>query len=123
MEEGNYTDIKIGRDVNGNVVSGQVHGNVTINNFESNQNVFETATEIRQIIENLETNYSTGSTSGKMALASEAINRIENNPRLRQRALSAIKVGGTQALSQALNHPVASFIIAALEDWQKSGRT
>jgi hypothetical protein len=33
---------------------------------------------------------------------------------------SALKTGGIQALGQLLNHPAATFVIAALEDWQKS---
>jgi hypothetical protein len=33
---------------------------------------------------------------------------------------SLIKTGGIQALGQMLNHPAATFAIAALEDWQKS---
>ena len=55
-----------------------------------------------------------------MAVATEAINRIENNPKLMARILSALKAGSVQAFEQALNHPAASFVIGALKDWQKS---
>lgn len=48
------------------------------------------------------------------------VGTIENNHTLRQRVLSALKTGGIQALGQILNHPAATFVIAALEDWQKS---
>jgi hypothetical protein len=48
--------------------------------------------------------------------------RILNRPTaaLGDRIVSALKTGGIQALGQMLNHPAASFAIAALEDWQKS---
>jgi hypothetical protein len=36
------------------------------------------------------------------------------------RILSALKTGGIQALGQMLNHPFSTFVIAALEDWEKS---
>jgi hypothetical protein len=56
----------------------------------------------------------------KKAVAIALTQSIENNHTLRQRVLSALKTGGIQALGQMLNHPAASFAIAALEDWQKS---
>jgi hypothetical protein len=36
------------------------------------------------------------------------------------RLLSAGKAGGIAAIEQFLNHPLASFVMAALEDWQKT---
>jgi hypothetical protein len=55
-----------------------------------------------------------------MQLATEAVTRIEGNANLTQRVTSAVQAGGTSALGQLLNHPAASFVIAALEDWQKT---
>ena len=55
-----------------------------------------------------------------MAVATTAIQRIENNSNLRQRVLSALKTGGIQALGKMLDHPASTFVIAALEDWQKN---
>ena len=55
--------------------------------------------------------------SGRMAVATEAIQRIENNPPLMQKVISALRAGGAAALEQSLSHPAASFVIAALEDW------
>jgi hypothetical protein len=48
-----------------------------------------------------------------MMVATEAIKRIENDPKLVQRILSALKAGGTEALAQFLNHPAASFVIGS----------
>jgi hypothetical protein len=37
--------------------------------------------------------------------------------------LSALKAGGVSAFEQLLNHPAASFVIGALEDWKNSQGT
>lgn len=84
------------------------------------RNIAEVAAEIQQLLEQLEKSYSTNTTIEKMAVASEAIKLIEGNQGLYQRIISALKAGSTQALAQYLNHPLASFVIAAFEDWQKS---
>ncbi|MEA5570410.1 hypothetical protein [Calothrix sp. UHCC 0171] len=74
----------------------------------------------QQLLNQLSQTYPTTTTSEKMTVASAAIQHIENNHTLRQRVLSALKTGGIPALGQMLNHPAATFAIAALDDWQKS---
>ena len=54
-----------------------------------------------------------------MTVATEAIKHIDSNPKLHERVLSALKAGGVQALGQLLDHPAASFVIGAIEDWQQ----
>ena len=54
-----------------------------------------------------------------MKLATEVMERIESNPNLMKRIFSALKAGGISAFEQALNHPAASFVIGALEDWKE----
>lgn len=120
--------IKIGTGIGVSPVSGTVTGNVSsevkdsFNTYtqEQKQNLAEAAAEIQQLLIQLEKSYPTDTTTGKMTVATEAIKRIENDPKLVKRILSALKAGGTQALAQFLNHPAASFVIGALEDWQKS---
>ena len=46
--------------------------------------------------------------------------QIDTNPTLTACIFSALKVGSVKALEQFLNHPVASFVIGALEDWEKT---
>ncbi len=53
-------------------------------------------------------------------IASQAIQRIDSDPKLTDRILSALKTGGISALDSLLDHPAASFVIAALEDWQQT---
>jgi DNA-directed RNA polymerase alpha subunit len=99
-------------------VAGNVEGDFNVN--PQQQTLLEAAKEIQQLLNQLSQTYPTTTTTEKMEVASAAIQRIENNYTLRQRVLSALKTGGIQALGQMLNHPAATFVIAALEDWQKS---
>ena len=78
----------------------------------------EAAAEIQALLEQLEKSYPTDTTTGKMALAMEAIAQIDSNPNLTARILSALQAGSIKAFEQFLNHPAASFVIGALEDWQ-----
>ncbi len=84
------------------------------------QNLAEAATEIQKLLEQLGKSYPTDTTLGKMQVAAETIKAIENNPMIAERVTSALKASSIQALAQLLNHPAASFVISALEDWQKT---
>jgi hypothetical protein len=118
-----------------NVSGGQIHGGMqaaqgnnnvqtstTYSSQEEKQPIAEAAAEIQKLLEELSQSYPTNTTSGKMALAAEATKRIENNPTLMQKTISALRAGGTAALEQLLSHPAASFVIAALEDWNNNSQ-
>ncbi len=92
---------------------------VTYNTAGERQTLAEAAAEIQQLLEQLDKTYSTDTTTEKMRVAAEVVEQIDRSPTLTGRILSALKAGGIQALGQALNHPAASFVIGALEDWQK----
>ena len=87
------------------------------------QSLAEAAAEIQKLLEQLDKSYPIDTTLGKMQVAAETIKAIENNPMRAERVTSALKAGGVQALAQLLNHPAASFVIGALEDWQKTKST
>ncbi|MBW4570208.1 MAG: CHAT domain-containing protein [Tolypothrix carrinoi HA7290-LM1] len=106
---GNYNE-----RIEGNYVQGNYYAS------SEKQNLTEVAAEIQKLLEQLDKSYSTDTTLGKMQVAAETIKSIENNPSLVERILSASKAGGVQAFGQLLNHPAASFVIGALEDWQKT---
>ena len=91
----------------------------TINEAQQ-QSLAETAAEIQELLKQLEKSYPTETTTGKMALAAEVMAQIDSNPNLKARILSALKVGSVKAFEQFLSHPAASFVIGALEDWQKT---
>lgn len=122
MEE---RSIKIGTNIGSPLNLGYVGGNVesdftnSFNTHANEKNLAEAAAEIQQLLEQLEKSYSADTTSGKMAIATEAIQHIEKDLTLRQKIFSALKAGGLKAFEQALSHPAASFLVAALEDWQK----
>ena len=84
------------------------------------QTLAEAAEEIQALLEQLEKSYPTDTTTGKMALATETIQRIDNNRNLTERILSALQVGSIKAFEQFLSHPAASFVVGALEDWKAS---
>ncbi len=56
----------------------------------------------------------------QMMIATEALARIEGDKSLSERVLNALKASGVSAFEQILNHSAASFVIGALEDWQKT---
>jgi len=84
------------------------------------QNLVEAARDIQELLEQLGKTYPSETTIDRMKIATEVITPIDNHPTKAQRIFSAIKVGGVAAIEQLLNHPVSTFAIAALEDWQKS---
>ncbi|MCT7978672.1 CHAT domain-containing protein [Laspinema olomoucense] len=90
------------------------------NNVAAKSSLTEAANEIQQLLDQLSKNNSTTTMTGKMKIAGEVIEEIENNPALMKRVTGALKAGGVSAFEQALNHPSASFVIGALEEWQNS---
>ena len=97
-----------------------VAGDKNTTNIYNSQDLQQAAADIQALLAQLEKTYPTNTTLGKVAIAEEAIQRIDNDPQLAPRILSALKAGGTSALDSFLNHPAASFVLAALDDWQQS---
>ena len=87
---------------------------------QQQQTLASAAAEIQALLEQLDKTYPTDTTTGKMELATRAIAQIESDPNLTARILSALKIGSVKAFEQFLNHPAASFVIGALEDWEKT---
>lgn len=107
---------------NSPIVLGNVKGNVTANvsnntynNSEQKRNLAEAASEIQQLLEQLEQSY-----TGNFKIATKAIEHIESKPKRFPKTLNALKAGSIQALAQLLNHPASSFVIGALEEWHKN---
>lgn len=113
LQNGNFG---IGHMSDGTIEGGAKVAGV-INEAEQ-QNLAEAAAQIQQLLEQLEKSYPTNTTTGKMVIATEAIKQIEANPTLMTRVLSAINAGGVSAVESLLNHPAASFVVGALQDWQ-----
>jgi hypothetical protein len=90
------------------------------NSSPENQSLAEAAKEIQSLIEQLSQTYPTDTMAEKNRFASAIVHQIDANPSLSDRILSASKAGGVAALEQFLNHPLSSFVIGAIEDWQKT---
>ena len=111
----NYVDVGVGLNI------GKIEKSKFIQINESQQqNLAEAAKDIQELLEQLDETYPSDTTTGKMKIATEVITQIDNNPTKAKRILSAIKAGGVAAVEQLLNHPASSFIIGALEDWEKN---
>lgn len=105
------------------VNQGEISGNAKIAGVfkeDKQQDLAEAAAQIQALLEQLSQTYPTNTRKGKMIIAGEAVEEIEKNPQLTQRLLSAAKAGSLAAIESMLNHPAASFVIAALEDLQES---
>ena len=103
----------------GNINTSKFAKTMTI--YESQQqNLAEAARDIQELLEQLEKTYPSETTMERMKIATEVITHIDNHPTKAQKIFNAIKAGGVAAVEQLLNHPASSFVIAALNDWQKS---
>lgn len=89
-------------------------------NIYNSQDLTQAAADIQALLEQLDKTYNPNTTTGKMTIATKAIEKIDNNINLTKRIISALKSGSISAIESLLNHPAASFFIAALEDWQQT---
>jgi hypothetical protein len=102
-----------------NSVAGNVEGDFIIDVSAEKRNIAEAAVEIQQLLEQLSQVKPSDSLSGRMRIAAGVIAHIERKPTLKKRVLDSLKAGGVSVLEQSLNHPAASFVIAALEEYEK----
>jgi len=92
----------------------------TITTPASQQTLAEAAADIQVLLKQLEQTAPSESMSEKMALASTAIAQIESDPTLKQRVIAALSAGGIKAFEAAIDHPVAAFVVGAIEGWKAS---
>lgn len=90
------------------------------NNIYNNQEFTQTIGDIQALLEKLEQTYNPNTTIGRMTVAAKAIEHIEQDSNLAKRVLSALEKGGAAWLQAKIINPSASFLVAALEDWQKN---
>lgn len=87
---------------------------------QQKQTLAEAAAEIQQLLEQLEKTYPTSTKKDKITVVAEAVDRIENNSSLKARIINALKAGGTEALKEAIDHPLANILMATIDGWQKA---
>lgn len=120
-EKGSKYDLRNSRFAGGfaeNVRRDQI--GTQYNTLEDQEGLAEVAAELQKLLEHLSQTYPTLTTADKLVIASTVVKQVESSPTLMPRVLSALKVGGVSALEQFLEHPAASFVINALDDFQKS---
>lgn len=104
-------------------MSGIVQGNqISIqHNYtsEQKQTLAQAAAEIQQLLNQLSQTNPTTTNKEKIAVVSKAVDQIENNLTLKARVINALKVGGIEALKEAINHPLVNILMATLEGWQE----
>ena len=107
-------------------VSGQgqyAERDITNYGKEQQQSLAQAAKEIQALLEQLDKTYPTDTMSGQIDAAKEVMSRIKGDMSLADRILSAVRVGGIEALKQILNHPAASFVLGFIDEWQKTKAT
>lgn len=97
-------------------VAGVVQGD-QVYNAASETTLAEAAAEIQQLLAQLAETYPMETTHGQMSAATEAIARIEGDPSLKQRVMSAARTGGVAALRKAIDHPAGAFVAGEIEGW------
>ena len=91
-----------------------------INNIHESPELVQTIEDIQALLKKLEQTSNPNTTTGKMTIATKAIEHIEQDSNLAKRVFSALEKGGAAWLQAKIINPSASFLIAALEDWQKN---
>ncbi len=106
----------------GHMSGGEIKDNAIVAgvfNEAQQQNLAQAATEIQQLLEQLSKTYPTTTYKEKMAVVGEAVDQIENNPTLKAKVINALKAGGTEALKEAIDHPLVNILVATIEGWQQ----
>lgn len=103
-------------------IYGDYNSQETISNYTSNQkqDLVEAAAEIQKLLNQISETHSIQTTQEKMIIAAEVVEEIDNNPSLKEKVTSTLKVGGLAALATMIDHPVAAITIAALAAWQSN---
>lgn len=98
-------------------IGGQQFGNNNTLNV-NHQDLVEAATQIRQLLDQLQQDYSTETFVEQAVVAEQAVQRIESNPTLKTKVIGALKSAGKEAFKEAINHPLVNVFVAAIEGWQ-----
>ncbi|VEP14744.1 hypothetical protein H1P_2830012 [Hyella patelloides LEGE 07179] len=103
----------------GHMSGGEIKGNAKVAgviNEAEERDLAEAAAEIQALIRQLEQDNPTNTTTEQMVVATQAIEQIESNPTWKQKAIAAFKQGSLNVIE---THPIGTFIIGAIEGWQK----
>lgn len=91
----------------------------TFNDYSSKQKLSEAAGEIQKLLKQLELSNPTTTEIDKVTVAAKAAEEIKKNPMLKDRAIAALKSGGTEAFKEAVDHPLVNILVAIIEGWMQ----
>ena len=89
-------------------------------NEAQQQTLTDAAAQIQQLLEQLSQTSPTTTNKEKMVVVTEAVDLIESNPTLKAKVINALRTGGTEALKEAIDHPLVNILLAAIEGWQEA---
>jgi hypothetical protein len=89
-----------------------------INKSEQQPKILETANEIKALLQRLEEENLSQTTSQKMMLVAKAAEEIENNSTFKARVIGALKAGGVEAFKELINHPLVNIFMASIDGWE-----
>ena len=116
MSETPKFDLKGAQFGGGFAAEGDVSGgSITHHHYATDTNLAEAAKEIKQLLEELEKTYP--SNTEQTVLVREAIERLENNPTLKQRVVGALRQGGIEAFKGLVDNPWVDSVLAGIEGW------
>jgi len=103
-----------GDKVMGDKVGGDKVMRDKITHYNS-QNLAQAAQEIKALLNQLDKDYDSSTTTGQAMISAKAIESIEKNPTLKARVVNALKEGGTTALEELVDHPAVKPVVALLK--------
>ena len=93
-------------------------GNQTINPSPNDDSIVQ---DIRALLVSVEKQFPEKTIASSLNIAAASVQRVENDPTLKQRLVAALQHGGSKAFEKVLNHPAASFFVGACEGF-KAGK-
>lgn len=101
----------LGDNFGGDKVMGDKIG-TQINN---SQNLAEAAKEIKELLNQLDTEYDRTTPTGQAMITAKVVDAIDKNPTLKKRVVNGIKEGSIKALEVAIDHPAGKVIAATVK--------
>jgi hypothetical protein len=117
IQTNNFSNTNIG----GGISARDYTGDVT-NHYGQSQSLAEAATEIQEILKQLEQTYPTNTFLEQASMADEALRKIQSNPSLKAKILGALAAAGKEAFKEAVDHPAMNVLMAGIEGWQATVR-
>ncbi len=76
---------------------------------EQRQSLADAAKEIQELLSQLSESYSV------VEVPAKAVEKLDENPKLKDRVVGALKAGSKKALEELVKHPAAAIVLAAIE--------